>query len=313
MFFDGKLVYSYVGNPEIFFFAAGDSIYRYHISSKIVDLIFTDEDLVWFYPITAHTILYAKGYTNNDGIMCSTETDDTLAYYYYNKLTDTSEITHDPEYSISLTGYPGDYNVINYRSRATINGKTIPHPSYPSGSVYSGSFGGGTQCHGFGLFIYDYLWGSTSYGRQTRTIAINDWVDTAKAALQLPAGSLIRVDHNMSNQHTMIILSHNSSSIEVYHANWTNGEVRITTMTYSNFTSRYDTINYIKIPSSNCPHSAGPEEYNSTKHVMHCVLCGNNATYYNHFANSVGYGTCLGCGYYGYISVGATKGINIIK
>lgn len=239
--------------------------------------------------------------------MCSTQTNDSLTYYYYNGLTCTSEITSDPDYSIGLTGFPGDCNVINYNARVTINGKAIPHASYPSGSVYSGTFENSTQCHGFALFIYDYLWGSTSYGRKSRTISINDSTPTTEAALQLPAGSLIRVDSGSSSQHTMIFLSNTTTGITVYHANWTNGEVRITNMTYANFASRYDTINYIRIPSTSCPHSIGSEEYSSTKHVTHCVFCGNSATYSSHYAAVAGYGTCLACGYVGNISIGTNN------
>ena len=313
LYYNDEQVYSYVGNPEILFFAAGDTIYRYHVASRVVDLMLSNEEAVWFYPVTAHTVLYAEGVVNHDGIVCSKATDSSLEYYYYDDLTGVSKSVADPNHSIALTGFPGDYNIISnseivpYAAGTTINGKAIPHASYPEGSKFTGSFAGETQCHGFALFIYDYLWGSTSYGRQSRTIAIDDWTATAKAALQVPNGSLIRVDSGESSQHTMILISKTSSSITVYHANWTNGEVRITNMSYSNFVSRYDTINYIKIPASSCPHSRSYEKYSGTQHVIHCVLCGNNPTYSNHYSNSSGYSSCLACGFVGDFSSGTNN------
>lgn len=310
LYYNNEPVYSYVGNPEILFFSLENAIYRYHVASRIVDLMLSDEDVVWFYPITAHTILYAKGFVEYSGIACSRATNNTLEYYYYDDVTGTSEDVANPDHSIALTGFPGDYNIIDnsdiatYAAVATINGKAIPHNSYPEGSEFTGSFEGGTQCHGFALFIYDYLWGSTSYGIQSRAIAVNDFAETAKAALQVPNGSLVRVDSGKSSLHTMIVISKTSTGIKVYHANWTNGKVCITNMSYSNFVARYDTINYIKIPASSCTHSIGSEEYSSTKHITHCVLCGDNASYRDHYANVSGYGTCLACGYVGNISIG---------
>lgn len=71
-------------------------------------------------------------------------------------LTKCTEVAEDPMLDISMTGMSTSYNIFT-TTAMSINGKSIPHPDYPIGSVYSGSFEGGTQCHGFALFIYNYV------------------------------------------------------------------------------------------------------------------------------------------------------------
>lgn len=312
IFFNGEIVHSYVGNPEILFFAVGDSIYRYHVDSKIVDLIITDEDLIWFYPITAYTILYAKGSADIDGIICSTETDDTLTYYYYNKLTNTANITTNPEHTISLTGYPGDYNILSINSRSSyiINGTSIPLNGYPIGSSFDDSFEGGTQCHGFGLYVYDAIWGSTNYGQQISRGSIPNSTIVKQYLQTLPNGSLIRFTNSV---HTVILLNKSSTGITVYHANWPdNNLVTITTFTYENIASRWGNINYVKIPCSS--HSLGSwTSEGASLHSKKCSSCGYKQTFGNHYAETAGYGTCLACGYVGYITIGTNKTIDVPK
>lgn len=313
IFYNEEIVHSYIGNNEILFFAAGNSIYRYHIESRIIDLIISDNEIVWFYPITAQTLLYAKGEVDYAGIACSDVTNSALTYYYYSILTNTSETTNNPEHSISLTGARDSYDIIEVKTRATpINGRQIPHADYPSGnSVYTGSDNGAYQCAGFGWFIYKYLWGSYSYGRRTGEAAFGESETLLKDIMtSTPKGSYIRFNHGDSNEHSVILLGANSQGIQVYHANWTGGKVYISFLTYSDLINEYnyDTVSYMQIPVSSCPHVVTSYlNYNDTYHANICDLCSTTINYSKHYANNTGYGICLACGYQGYITVGINK------
>lgn len=155
--------------------------------------------MIWFYPITSYSVLFAEDHKANaqyiSTVACSDTVDKTLSYYYCSALDNTVSYCADPQHTLDITGIPGAYNVIlpTREDVYYINGKQIPHASYPVGSTYSGTFQNATQCHGFALFIYDYLWGSTDYGNYIDPIDISSASD-AKAALQnRPAGTLVRV------------------------------------------------------------------------------------------------------------------------
>lgn len=51
----------------------------------------------------------------------------------------------------------------------------------------------------------------------------------------------------------------------------------------------------------------------STLHSQKCSACGYKQKFAEHYAETAGYGTCLACGYVGYITIGINKTINVIE
>ena len=252
IYYKDSIVTGRIGNHEVFFFAAGKTIYRYHLASHVVDELYSNDDMIWFYPITSYSVLFAEDHKANaqyiSTVACSDTVDKTLSYYYCSALDNTVSYCADPQHTLDITGIPGAYNVIlpTREDVYYINGKQIPHASYPVGSTYSGTFQNAPQCHGFALFIYDYLWGSTDYGNYIDPIDISDANDAKTALQNRPAGTLVRVGPSL---HTMIIVSTSSSGIYVYHANWTGGKVALTNFTYANFATRWSKIRFMYDPS----------------------------------------------------------------
>ena len=84
-------------------------------------------------------------------------------YEYFDLTTGAVRAIRDPNTFYIAATSVGLTDRSNYTT--TINGKSIPNAQYPAGGTYSGStstsFGTGSQCHGFGLYIYDYLFGSS--------------------------------------------------------------------------------------------------------------------------------------------------------
>lgn len=304
MYYRGDLVSGHVGNENVLFFAAGDTIYRYHIASGVTDTVLEDPDIIWYYPLSDYNILFATSSEgtsafSKEAVQCSKEVPSGQVFSY-NMLTECTEIAQNPVFDLCMTGMKTSYNILS-SATMTINGKEIPHPNYPIGSVYSGSFEGGTQCHGFALYIYNYIWGSTSYGTRKGRTSLNKDENIAKAALKgISPGTLVRMDDTLSAKHAMIIESTSESGIRVYHANWTGGLVCETVLSYSDIATRWTEISYMQVPS--CRYSKWVK-YDSNRHVKTCLDCGKQE-YQAHYAKTPGYGTCLGCGYVGYISNG---------
>lgn len=303
LYYQDIQVSSYVGNSEILFFFAGDTLYRYHVASDITDIVLENPDIIWFYPLTSYNILFATAPATTSARNVGTATCSKIVpagqVFSYDMLTKCTEVAEDPMLDISMTGMSTSYNIFT-TTAMSINGKSIPHPDYPIGSVYSGSFEGGTQCHGFALFIYNYIWGSTSHGTRDGRTALTSTA-VAKSKLKgISPGTLIRVDDTGSLMHTMIVEQTSETGITVYHANWTGGKVCETFFSYEDFANRWSEISYMQIPD--CRYSAW-SQFNSTNHVRTCLDCGKKE-YRAHYAQTTGYGTCLACGYVGNIYVG---------
>ena len=303
LYYQDIQISSYVGNSEILFFIAGDTLYRYHVASDITDIVLKNPDIIWFYPLSSYNILFATAPEATSARNAETVTCSKIVpvgqVFSYDMLTKCTEVAENPTLDISMTGMSTSYNIFT-TTAMSINGKSIPHPDYPIGSVYSGSFEGGTQCHGFALFIYNYIWGSTSHGTGDGRTALTS---TAVAKWELKGispGTLIRVDDTGSLMHTMIVEQTSETGITVYHANWTGGKVCETFFSYEDFANRWSEISYMQIPD--CRYSIW-RQYDSTNHVRTCLDCGKKE-YRAHYAQTTGYGTCLACGYVGNISIG---------
>ena len=221
-------------------------------------------------------------------------------YEYFDLTTGAVRAIRDPNTFYIAATSVGLTDRSNYTT--TINGKSIPNAQYPAGGTYSGStstsFGTGSQCHGFGLYIYDYLFGSSGAKCSQGFEYIGNYTQTQiKNKLQSFAlGTLLRVSYSgsTSDEHTMILVGRDSTGVIIYHANWPdNGTVAISHVTWSGFAQTFY-LDFII-----CPHNVNVwKPYSSTQHRGACTACGTYL-YGSHYAQVGGMGTCLVCGYYG--------------
>ena len=249
-------VSGYAGNSEMVFYMAGDTIYRYHVRSRQTDAIYQGSGIVTWYPITSKVLLIGK----NNGItasplappICTDELDlEGLAYYEVDTEEKRIVYAEDPERSIFLTQGSGYTNLSSYSGR--INGKSIPTSSYPINSVYNSSYNGSTQCAGFALYVYNYLWGSTGYGTSyyPNGSTVTNMIDNLYSKND---GARVRVSssaNSSSNGHSFIICEQrNREYVIVYHANWGSGSnvVRVTKFTYAQLYSYYPYVYYVQNP-----------------------------------------------------------------
>lgn len=202
-------------------------------------------------------------------------------------------------------------NNINYP--VTINGKSIPHPSYPNGSdQYNGIYksangwGSGEQCQGFGFLIYDYLYGSVGYKHDSEKTYTT--VNSVQSFFKdLPIGTFLRCSCTITNyRHTMILLGQNSDGIYVYHANWIEGKVTTSFVTWSQFLNVFPTVYYIIAPH----YVPTWTSYSTNQHRGLCSVC-DQYHYGKHYAYKAGVTTCVKCGYYGNM-IGMTKIENVL-
>lgn len=222
-------------------------------------------------------------------------------YEYFDLTTGAVRAIRDPNTFYIAATSVGLTDQSNYTT--TINGKSIPNAQYPAGGTYSGStstsFGTGSQCHGFGLYIYDYLFGSSGAKCSQGFEYIGNYTQTQiKNKLQSFAlGTLLRVSYSgsTSDEHTMILVGRDSTGVIIYHANWPdNGTVAISHVTWSGFAQTIPYLDFII-----CPHNVNVwKPYSSTQHRGACTACGTYL-YGSHYAQVGGMGTCLVCGYYG--------------
>lgn len=189
----------------------------------------------------------------------------------------------------------------------TINGKSIPSASYPIGSIYNSSdslssagLGNGTQCHGFAMNIFKYLFGNHGT-KVAKNLTISSRSDTqVKTELNsYPLGTLIRAtrpEDADADYHTMILVGKDSSGVYLYHSNWSaKNTVSIQYATWSDFKAAFPTIEYIVYHT----HTVSTwRSYSSTQHRGTCTTCGGTV-YESHYAAIAGYSTCLACGYEG--------------
>ena len=222
-------------------------------------------------------------------------------YEYFDLTTGAVRAIRDPNTFYIAATSVGLTDQSNYTT--TINGKSIPNAQYPAGGTYSGStstsFGTGSQCHGFGLYIYDYLFGSSGAKCSQGFEYIGNYTQTQiKNKLQsFVLGTLLRVSYSgsTSDEHTMILVGRDSTGVIIYHANWPdNGTVAISHVTWSGFAQTFPYLDFII-----CPHNVNVwNPYSSTQHRGACTACGTYL-YGSHYAQVGGMGTCLVCGYYG--------------
>lgn len=218
-----------VGNREVVFFVADHTIYRYHALSKQIDAILTDDTIVTFYPITSYMLLLGRSINeiSNAAVVISDEVQVGLAYTLYDAYEHQEKATTIPDEYIYRTEC-GPYMLYREEAdasvNASINGKLIPHASYPNGSIWDGD----GQCAGFARFIYYYLFGT--YG--TATTAGMPKTFTYSAISGLRKGARLR----FNDSHSAILVGASSSSVTLYHANWA-GEYN--EVTYSNYSYTY--------------------------------------------------------------------------
>lgn len=186
----------------------------------------------------------------------------------------------------------------------TINGKAIPHPDYnPNGtakvfwqeeaytSVNLGE--SGIQCHGFALFIFDYLFN----GIGSRTYTGGSVVANQSFITAQPYGTLMQTP-----SHTLIMVGFNSSGMYVYHANWTLVEAERNIVALEHFTWAKCTESFVKFNMYITP----TEHYiprwvkkDSEKHSGYCTTC--RKTFERaHYSDVAGTNVkCKECGYVG--------------
>ena len=77
--------------------------------------------MIWFYPITSYSVLFAEDHKANaqyiSTVACSDTVDKTLSYYYCSALDNTVSYCADPQHTLDITGIPGAYNVILTESK----------------------------------------------------------------------------------------------------------------------------------------------------------------------------------------------------
>ena len=168
-------------------------------------------------------------------------------------------------------------------STEVINGLTIPMPGYPAGSYFSSLSTGCTchgttrcnyttdtlcdctrafnqdgynaiQCHGFGCYVYRYIWGitgNTAFNPVKEVVGTDFRSDAADAAIDaktyiennLNAFSIIRFTKRIGGLHTIFIAKIDAvnNRIIAYHAN---------TGSTNNCKIAYEYINYATIGST---------------------------------------------------------------
>ena len=227
---------------------------------------------------------------------------------------DTGEVTPVKDANAFYAARTVGFTDVNFT--ATINGKPIPHPSYDplnssstvrwTDTAYNSPYGfgnGAKQCHGFGLFIFDYLFA----GQGAKINYYSTDTSTAKSAefFLRPRlrGTLVRANTS-TGQHTLVLVGQNGTGIYVYHANWADNQseynmVKLQHITWAAFATKFLSIDYILTPQY-CTHSVSRwVMFDSKWHRGTCSNCGD-LIYRDHYAQVAGTNvTCKECGYVG--------------
>ena len=199
----------------------------------------------------------------------------------------------------------------------TINRKVLPHPSYPAGDKWNGTysspygFGNDTsECHGFGLMIFDYLFEGAASKVTKNTSTTSE--ASAKTLLTAQAdGTFIRATNNHNGEHSLILMGQDISGVYIYHANWVldaadKNLIKVEHITWNVFASRHPSVVYVLTP---CAHVVSKwKQFDSQYHKGTCTKCGK-AVYKEHYAQVAGpNATCVVCKYVGNMG-GATRSI----
>ena len=280
------------------YFIMDSTIFRYFINEEKLDTILYNDCLISFIPITNQVIewnCYSKDWldylrdTHDLENHCEIKTDTVFSYdLRTGKSTPIDDFTFNKELERTLEDVPA--------TRITINGHAIPHSSYGGYTYFSYNSTGCTchdtscsisgplcdcrraynttgsgnaiQCHGFGCFIYRYIWNlsSTQAFPSSKyvggiTLSSNTSVAAAEAETYIESlnpGALIRfTKRSNTNKHTIILVACNQTSssgatncLIVYHGNAGTGvyaskcTVMYQYMTFDYIAQKYSSIDY---------------------------------------------------------------------
>lgn len=260
--------------------------------------------------------VYVPDCEHTDSDCCDSDMRWNGVYQFLDYETGEATLINDP-YGFYATRATSMTNASTYYT--TINGKSIPHPDYDTRngtiswtSSYSSSYqnDSGTQCHGFGLMIFDYLFSQTV--PPTDPVSFSDESDkdadpiaeVKNFLMSTPLGSMVRASVRTGASHTFIIAGFNSTGVYIYHANWVQNTVTMNHATWSVFYDKFDAIEYCL----QCYHGGSIASWtplNSQLHTGTCSKC-NTVVSQKHYALTAGSNvTCVRCGY-----VGAMDGLN---
>ncbi len=203
---------------------------------------------------------------------------------------------------------------------------------YPTGSVHSAAYGGGTQCMAFARKVYGkYLYNRPAYSEfswyvnGTRyhnrhcfypcdggfEVESHQYIDISLVMMQsIPDGSHVRVHGSNTNKsnsgHSLIIVGHTPTTLVVYDTNRNdNNVVYATEFTFNEFKLQFKNAIYYDNPQVSASHS---HDFNlvymatHTTHMKYCSGCCSWMMTENHRFNQVEiagtqYHQCIGCGY----------------
>lgn len=295
--FDGSnTVRDLYADDYALYFIMGNSVYRYFLNESKLDALITHNNLYTFIPVSNHIIEW--NYETQEWLDYLEETgDDSNSLGVLSHIVNSTNILNNETVTVSdftkyleLNATLIDVPVSLLRSTSaytTVNGNDIPHADYPSNSYFSTtgvactchsycttsstcqcligrnrSGGVAKQCHGFGCFIYRYIWNLTedqsfpsSRAQEEATFSTN--TVTAQSQIEsyietnLGPGSLIRFNKRSGGQHTIIIIALNQSvngdddQLIVYHGNVGGAcQVMFQYMTYEYLASMYSGIHH---------------------------------------------------------------------
>ncbi len=285
-----------VREEQTFFVAEGKTVFCYNQASRTAVPVFeSDAPIDYYVPYAGRGVMLGAAPLDESGQPYETPVyKEGLTwngqYTYYEFATgETYPVENPDRFLLSAT-----VNAVSKPNfKTTINGKAIPHSKYPPGSIYNDDdWPGAGECHGFGKFIFNYLWGTTNVSETF----YNAYTASAVKSVcdDLPLGSLIR-----TKGHTVILVDKDENGITIYHANYGDpkNNVSIDYYTWSQFISSFTCLRYAFIPP--CTHSyTAWTSYSSTQHKRTCTKCGN-VQYGSHYGTTAGLGRCVVCKYYG--------------
>lgn len=282
---------------QTFFVAEQKTVFCYNQVNKTAVPVFeSDEPIAYYVPYAGRGVMLGEAPLDENGQPYETPVyKEGLTwngqYTYYEFATGKTYLVENPDRFL-LSATVNAVSKPNFKT--TINGKAIPHSKYPPGSIYNDDdWPGAGECHGFGKFIFNYLWGTTNVSETFYNAYTTSSFQSA--CKDLPLGSLIR-----TGTHTVILVGKDASGITVYHANGHSikNQVDIDYYTWSQFVSGYGGMKYAYLPPA-CTHSYSAwTSYSSTQHKRTCSKCGN-VQYGSHYGTTAGLGRCVVCKYYG--------------
>lgn len=304
-------------NNDLIFYSTDSAIYRYHINSQTNDKIIESENIGFFYPYSNYTIEW--------GI------NDKQTIYRYNSNTNITVELNDSSFanrfdsSIAVAARASTYNVhgtilpfssgklgLNnyYNSMVTTScdghhsAGACPYvtrfdsPNYCTICCsYSDPAGGyGYQCHGYGLEIFDNIFGQYPSKTNTALGSIDSTAAAKDFLWSLSSGTLVRGKRN-SYFHTFVICDITTNDITIVESN-IKGSCKNSkeTLTFSEFNRYYSNISY----TYKGLHTFGTNySYDSDCHWQQCTKLNcngkTNIGYHNFQQNNHGISVCTIC------------------